>query len=89
MAEENINVIDEELDEEFYVEAVLNHRGSTRKNMEFFIKWLNFDQTYNSWEPWNSLRDNEYVNQYLILIGQQNLILKKYRNNYPFVYFTN
>lgn len=95
--EENINLLAEAFaniinitDEYFVVEEVLNHRGTTRRNIEFFIKWQDYDQTYNSWEPWNpDMRDNELVNQYLIQKGLQNLILRKYRNNYPFVNFNN
>jgi hypothetical protein len=96
MAEEdNINLLAEQFaniititENYFVVEEVLDHRGATRKNIEFFIKWQGYDNNFNSWEPWcPDMRDNELVNQYLIQKGLQNLILKKYRNNYPFVNF--
>ena len=39
---------------EFVVEKVLNHSGDKKKPkaMSFQVKWLNYDDTHNSWEPW-------------------------------------
>ena len=37
--------------------------------MRFLVKWLGFDDTANSWEPWydngTGLRDNKVLHQYL------------------------
>ena len=43
---------------EFVVEMILNHSGDTKKPtaMSFQVKWLNYDDTHNSWEPWKNLR---------------------------------
>ena len=52
---------------EFVVEKVLNHSGDTKKPtiMSFQVKWLNYDDTHNSWEPWKNLRLCEALHEYL------------------------
>lgn len=40
-------------EEYFIVEQVLNHRGTTRHKIQFFIKWQGYPDNKNSWEPWN------------------------------------
>ena len=52
---------------EFVVEKVLKHSGDTKKPtaMSFQVKWLNYDDTHNSWEPWNNLRLCEAPDDYL------------------------
>ena len=43
---------------EFVIEKVLGHAGDTKKptTMSFQVKWLNYDDSHNTWEPWKSLR---------------------------------
>ena len=43
---------------EYFVEKVLNHSGDTKKStsMSFHVKWLNYDNSHNTWEPWKNLR---------------------------------
>ena len=52
---------------EFVVEKVLKHSGDTKKPtaMSFQVKWLNYDDTHNSWEPWKNLRLCEALHEYL------------------------
>ena len=52
---------------EFVVEKVLKHSGDTKKPtaMSFHVKWLNYDDTHNSWEPWKNLRLCEALHDYL------------------------
>jgi hypothetical protein len=52
---------------EFVVEKVLNHAGDKKKptTMSFQVKWLNYDDTHNSWEPWKNLRLCEALHDYL------------------------
>ena len=52
---------------EFVVEKVLKHSGDTKKPtaMSFQVKWLNYDDTHNSWEPWKNLRLCEALHDYL------------------------
>ena len=43
---------------EFMVEKVLGHAGDIKKptTMSFHVKWLNYDDSHNTWEPWKSLQ---------------------------------
>ena len=52
---------------EFVVEKVLKHSGDTKKPtaMSFQVKWLNYNDTHNSWEPWKNLRLGEALHKYL------------------------
>ena len=51
---------------EFVVEKILKHSGDTKKPtaMSFHVKWLNYDDTHNSWKPWKSLRLCEALHDY-------------------------
>ena len=52
---------------EFVVEKVLGHAGDTKKptTMSFHVKWLNYDDSHNTWEPWKSQRLCEALHDYL------------------------
>ena len=53
-------------EQEFLVENILQHRGGPRRStLEFFVKWTGYDESYNSWEPWENVRDNSILNKYL------------------------
>ena len=42
---------------EFFVEKVLGHIGDSKKptSMSFHVKWLNYDNSHNTWEPRKNL----------------------------------
>lgn len=53
---------------EFLVENILEHRhdGSKRRtNYEFLVKWAGYDNSDNTWEPWEYVRDNKQLIKYL------------------------
>jgi hypothetical protein len=52
---------------EYFVEKVLNHTGDSKKptSMSFHVKWLNYDNSHNTWEPWKNLRLCEALHVYL------------------------
>jgi hypothetical protein len=52
---------------EYFVEKVLDHAGDTKKptSMSFHVKWLNYDTSHNTWEPWRNLRLCEALHVYL------------------------
>jgi hypothetical protein len=52
---------------EYFVEKILNHSGDKKKptSMSFHVKWLNFDDSHNTWEPWKELRLVEALHDYL------------------------
>ena len=53
---------------EFYVEKILNHKGKSdkRSSMHFFVKWLGYDDTHNSWIPWSEAKHLAALDTYLI-----------------------
>ncbi len=52
------------------------------KTLAFHVKWRGFDESFNSSEPWKSLRETEMLHRYLILYGLQKLIPAKFREKY-------
>ena len=52
---------------EYFVEMVLEHSGDTKKptSMSFHMKWLNYDSSHNTWEPWKNLRLCTALHDYL------------------------
>ena len=69
---------------ELFVEKVIGMRGDiTRYNsLEFQVKWLNYDDSHNSWEPWKNLRCTEQVHRFLIGRNLKKLIPRQFRDNY-------
>ena len=65
---------------EHFVEAVLDHRGNPalKSTMEFEIKWLNHDDSWNTWEPYSNLRDVNVLHDYLSRHNLAELIPKKF-----------
>ena len=52
--------------QEFLVESILQHRGGPKRStLEFLVKWMGYDDTYNSWQSWADVRDNSTLNRYL------------------------
>ena len=47
--------------EEFVVDSIQEHRGDVTKltSFEFRVRWLGYDATHDTWEPWKSLRATE------------------------------
>ena len=52
---------------EFFIEKISDHRGklSHRKSLQFFVSWMGYDQSYDSWVPYATLRDLDYLHSYL------------------------
>ena len=52
---------------EYFVEKVLNHSGDKKKptTMSFHVKWLNYDDSHNTWEPLKNLRLCDALHVYL------------------------
>jgi Chromo (CHRromatin Organisation MOdifier) domain len=50
---------------EYFVEDILSHRGPhQRSKIEFLVKWLNYLESNNSWEPYANLRDVDKLHVY-------------------------
>jgi Chromo (CHRromatin Organisation MOdifier) domain len=43
---------------EFFIVTILAHCGDPKKlpTLEFKVKWLGYNESHNSWEPWANLR---------------------------------
>jgi Chromo (CHRromatin Organisation MOdifier) domain len=69
---------------EFFVEAVLSHTGLSDKisTLKFHIKWLGYDESHNTWEPWSNVRDMKILHRYLIQKNLRRLIPLKFEGNY-------
>jgi Chromo (CHRromatin Organisation MOdifier) domain len=54
---------------EFFIETILQYNGDIKRlsTLQFKVKWLGYDETYNSWEPWANLREMEILHLYLIV----------------------
>jgi hypothetical protein len=53
--------------QEFVVESILDHSGTPakRSEMKFLVHWSGFDQTHDSWEPWENVRNTRALHNYL------------------------
>lgn len=64
------------------VEKVLRHRGDvkgSKKQLFFFVKWVGYEDEANTWEPWENLRDNGKLHEYLASHRLKALIPQKFR----------
>ena len=70
---------------EFFIEEIITHSGNTKKlsTLTFKVKWLGYDDSHISWEPWSNLREMEATHLYLIQQNLRHLIPKQFQENYP------
>ena len=66
---------------EFFIEKISDHRGklSHQKSLSFFVSWLGYDESCNSWEPYSNLRDSDHLHSYLREKNLTQLIPSKFR----------
>ena len=66
---------------EFFIKKILEHRGdiSRKKDLEFLVSWLGYDDSNNSWEPYSHLRDSDQLHAYLIENKMRQLIPAKFQ----------
>ena len=66
---------------EYIVEQVIQHRGDWKqlKNMSFRVRWKGYDEDEDTWEPWQNLKMNDKLHEYLRQIGQVTRIPIQYR----------
>ena len=65
--------------DDFIVEEIRGHHGRLQRKREvtFDVKWEGSDEI--TIEPWENVRDNEILHDYLISQGKSSLIPKQYR----------
>ena len=63
---------------EFFVEAIRSHRGpiSKKNDLQFLVKWLNYPESENTWEPYGALRLVDKLHDYLRAEKVERLIPK-------------
>jgi len=51
---------------EFVIEEIVSHTGTPRRKtaMKFLVKWKNYDETFNTWEPWANVQKSEALQKY-------------------------
>ncbi len=64
--------------QEYLIENILSHRGdrTRRSTMEFLVQWEGFAESYNSWDPYSSLRDTAKLSEYLSANRMKSLLPK-------------
>jgi hypothetical protein len=69
---------------EFFIEDILDMRGNTSNYgaLEFQVKWLNYPQENNTWEPWKNLRKTDQLHQFLLKKNLRHLIPREFRLDY-------
>jgi hypothetical protein len=72
---------------DYDVEKVIAHEYASNskslKTLKFRVKWLGFDEAYNTWELWKNLRETTALHRYLIDNNMKALVPKKFYENYP------
>ena len=67
--------------DEFFVEAILNHRGNfnRKSELEYLVTWAGYTSEHDEWIPWSNLRRNEMLHKYLHDIGKDSVIPHEFR----------
>ncbi|GKT35302.1 putative nucleotidyltransferase, Ribonuclease H [Aduncisulcus paluster] len=50
---------------EFVIEAIVDHKGDTRENLQFQVQWFGYDPSENTWEYLWNVRDSIALEKYL------------------------
>jgi hypothetical protein len=83
---EGINLVDvaSRDKDEYLVEEVLEMRGEADpkrlRQIEFLVKWMGYDQSFNTWEPYTGLRNNVKLHEFLRKENKSFLIPAEHRN---------
>ena len=66
----------------FLVAQILAHKGNIKQKstLRFKVKWANYGEEGNTWEPWNTLRNNLVLHQYLREKKLDKLIPPRFRS---------
>ncbi|GKT30750.1 hypothetical protein ADUPG1_001677, partial [Aduncisulcus paluster] len=50
---------------EFLVDCLLDHRGKSKKDLEFLVSWSGYEPEESTWEPLRELKDTIALDEYL------------------------
>ena len=70
---------------EFFIESIIKFEGSFDKlnSLRFRVKWLTYDESFNTWEPWKNLRKATALHHFLIEKKLRHRIPKEFQSLYP------
>ncbi|MBS0647573.1 MAG: DDE-type integrase/transposase/recombinase, partial [Verrucomicrobia bacterium] len=51
--------------QEYIVESIIDHRRDEKQQWEFLVKWKGYDASSNTWEPFENLKHNVVLKDYL------------------------
>ena len=70
-SEEDMQVVRQRDTNEWLVEKVLDHTGEPKQKskMDFLVKWVGLDSSFNRWLPWKEMRLNVRLHEYLMKKG--------------------
>jgi hypothetical protein len=67
------------------IESIVRHLGKTTRlsTLKFLVKWKGYDDSFNSWEPWNGakgtgVRTNAVLHKYLTAHNMGKIIPKQF-----------
>ena len=68
-------------EQEFVVQKIHAHRGNhqRRSTIEFLVRWTDYDETSNSWEPYKALMHFDRLHEYLREHRMRSLIPKAHK----------
>ena len=55
----------------YTVEKVVNDRVDKKGNRQFLVKWLNYSDKYQSWEPEENIFDRSVITEYFHARGKR------------------
>ena len=69
---------------EFFIDEIIKFDGHFDKlhSLRFYVKWLGYDETHNTWEPWKNLRRTKALHLFLIDKNLRNRIPREFQPNY-------
>ncbi|GKT37826.1 hypothetical protein ADUPG1_003764, partial [Aduncisulcus paluster] len=50
---------------EYFIEALVDHRGDSKKDLEFLVQWAGYQPEENTWEPLSELKDTIALDKYI------------------------
>ena len=63
---------------EFFIESIYgiptSRKNRRKTQMRFLVKWIDFDDSHNTWESWKNLRLTDALHTYLRLNGMLKII---------------